>query len=116
MSDFHRTGMGQKFYTSDVPRIADALEKIARHLDAKPAEEKPVVEQVWVVHHLDTRQPVDSFAVYASEERCRAALRDTWQGQDHVLAAHWLTKLGEWDGQSTTVIGAYRVSVATVQL
>jgi hypothetical protein len=33
MDQFHKTRMGQKFYTADVPRIADALERIAVALE-----------------------------------------------------------------------------------
>ena len=37
MIDFYQTRMGQKFYESDVPRIAKALERIADKLDVKEA-------------------------------------------------------------------------------
>jgi len=50
-ADFFQTRMGQKFYTSDVPRIAKALEDIAEELkranDLKEAEagkKDPVAE------------------------------------------------------------------------
>lgn len=32
MIDFHQTPMGRKFFNSDVPRIANALESIAHEL------------------------------------------------------------------------------------
>jgi hypothetical protein len=32
MTEFFQTMMGQKFYQGDIPRIADALEKIAKEL------------------------------------------------------------------------------------
>lgn len=39
--EFFQTVMGQRFFTSDVPRITDALEKIAEKLDADN-KNKPV--------------------------------------------------------------------------
>lgn len=111
------TRMGHKFYESDVPRIADALTRIANAMnEPKVPAEALVVEQVWVLHDLDTRTPVDKFTVYASEARVRAALRDTWQGQDFGLSTTYLAKLDAWDGQRPVIIGPYHIQTATVNL
>lgn len=43
MSDFYQTKMGHKFYEGDVPRIVDALEKIAKELKRlNDREERPL--------------------------------------------------------------------------
>ena len=41
MVQFFETRMGQRFYGSTMPRIADALEKIAEHLDGKAEKLEP---------------------------------------------------------------------------
>lgn len=40
MSEFFRTMMGQKFFSSDVPRIASALERIAAALEKLNARDE----------------------------------------------------------------------------
>ena len=40
MPDFYLTKMGQKFYNSDVPKIAKSLERIADALEFQNSEEK----------------------------------------------------------------------------
>ena len=44
MSDFYLTRMGSKFYQSDVPRIANALEEIAKELHILNERQKPADE------------------------------------------------------------------------
>lgn len=44
--EFHNTRMGHKFYTSDVPRIAEALENIAAELKRKNDMEDPELQPV----------------------------------------------------------------------
>ena len=49
--EFFQTVMGQRFFTSDVPRITDALEKIADKLDAdnknKPVFSDDQLDETW---------------------------------------------------------------------
>jgi hypothetical protein len=41
MNDFHKTVMGQKFYTADLPKLITVLEKIATKMDeSNKLEEK----------------------------------------------------------------------------
>ena len=44
MPDFYLTKMGQKFYNSDVPKIAKSLERIADALEFQNSEEKKQME------------------------------------------------------------------------
>lgn len=147
MAEFHETGYGRTFFTHQLPELIGRLGDVAKAMteiagavnrlspapacagcgqpkstaypDAHDGHEdgRPFVEQVWILHELDTRRPVDKLTVYASEASVRAAIRDHWLGSSSVgLADHWLEKLEAWDGQSTIVIGGYRVSTATVNL
>ena len=43
--EFYKTQAGRRFYDGVMPRIADALERIANHLEAEKAEEKRSVLQ-----------------------------------------------------------------------
>ena len=44
MSDFFRTVMGRKFYEADVPKLTNALERIANQMDkANKLEEKKML-------------------------------------------------------------------------
>lgn len=63
--EFFQTGMGRKFYESDVPRIAKALERIATALEARNKKEadeqnrkqeaEPVQVQVGTTNNEDAR-------------------------------------------------------------
>lgn len=111
MSDeFFKTRMGHKFYEHDVPRIADALEKIGEALAAtvKPAgDDRKFVEQVWLL-----REHGRGTTVFASEGSLRLHLMKQWAGWEAALG-----RLRHWDGQtSITVDGFFTLSVATVQL
>ena len=44
MPDFYLTKMGQKFYNSDIPKIAKSLERIADALEFQNSEEKKQME------------------------------------------------------------------------
>jgi len=52
MPDFFQTGMGRKFYESDVPRIASALESIVVNLEkvANPMQEVAEVKKPEPIH------------------------------------------------------------------
>lgn len=52
---FYQTRMGQKFYQSDVPRIAHALEDIAKEL--KRANDKKEKDEHDRIDHLRNRGP-----------------------------------------------------------
>jgi hypothetical protein len=76
-----------------------------------------IVEMVWIVHHLDTRIPVDKFEVYASEAGARDAIINYWLGSDDVaLCQGVIASLKAWNGQDDTVIGDHRITCAIVQL
>ena len=45
--EFFQTPMGHKFYQSDVPRIADALEKIADRLETEDVSKKADIYRVF---------------------------------------------------------------------
>lgn len=53
MVQFFETRMGQKFYTSDVPRIATALERIATALEKQPKVYRECANcDIWVEKDL----------------------------------------------------------------
>ena len=44
MSDFFRTAMGRKFYEADIPKLTNALERIANQMEvANKLEEKKML-------------------------------------------------------------------------
>lgn len=54
MNDFHKTVMGQKFYTADLPRLITVLEKIATKMDEsnKLEEKRFKLEEKLMKHQL----------------------------------------------------------------
>ena len=63
MAEFFKTIMGRKFYEADVPRIAKALEDIAKKLSSK----EPVAQQEVYVVVYAYRHGMD-FRVYRDHE------------------------------------------------
>jgi len=80
MSDeFFRTKMGHKFYEADVPRIARALEDIAKKLSSK--QEPPTPQEVYVVVY--THQHGTDFGVYHDHE---AAEYGVWELMNEYMS------------------------------
>lgn len=125
MPEFHETRMGRKFYESDVPRIADALDKIARiasSIDeagaiagiaaAARAGESVIVEQVWIITDLErhSEPPV----VKANGQSARMLIRELLE--ERSIIKLWLKKLEAWNGTDDVVLGPYRIQCADVSL
>ena len=53
--EFFQTGMGHKFYDSDVPRIVKALERIAAALEKLAEPKPPSLAEANLQHSIATR-------------------------------------------------------------
>jgi hypothetical protein len=72
--DFFQTGIGRKFFESDVPKLIKAIERVADALvERKPDGEK---RKVWVVVYEDYHGSED-LSVYLNEEAAKADYRET---------------------------------------
>ena len=106
MIEFHQTRMGHKFYESDVPRIADALAKIATRLDS----EATVFEAVWVATDVTTKKST----AYVSAQACRLALRVALE--ERGLTHLWSKCLDGWDLTSLLEVAMFHVERVEVSL
>lgn len=63
MSDFYRTQGGRKFYEGTMPRIADALERVANELEARRLSEGEIerIAAFWVDQMGDVFYDADEF-------------------------------------------------------
>ena len=46
MAEFHETGMGKKFFEHNVPRIQNALERIATHFENSVQLDRKILEAI----------------------------------------------------------------------
>lgn len=70
MADFYLTKMGQKFYNSDIPKIAKSLERIADALEFQNSEEKKQMEALIQNGNsaIDTAQRLAQIVLEQQEE------------------------------------------------
>jgi len=61
MLDFYKTQAGRMFFDGTLPRIADALEKIAKNIDTQKQPETVEVNTVNVIEFGDTVNRVSAF-------------------------------------------------------
>jgi hypothetical protein len=128
MDEFARSKNGRKFFESDVPRIATALEKIASELDrqntARDLEQDGAVkfcEMVWIIYETnDGLEGAErTMDVRASEQSARDIMRDRLDDREEHAAADraaWWKRIEAWDGMEDLQVGPWHITVKEVNL
>lgn len=82
MADFFNTRMGAKFYESTMPRIADALDRIADSLE-HPKDEKIIEMALCEAQHIVPRSKfLYRFVEFPDCDNCKA-IAETYRKEDY---------------------------------